>query len=439
MKKDIAMEIIQNFMEKPLPDLIQRDMEIPISSIKKSIAIIGPRRAGKTYFFYDQMGRLKDVARTNKLYLNFEDDRLLPMELEDMGKILNIYYEMYPESRNKTFHLFLDEVQNVDGWERFVRRLMDTENVQIYLSGSSSKLLSSEIATSMRGRSVSYLLLPFSFKEFLKARGMDVGEHLSSKNKSWILNYLSEYLKWGGFPEVVLDDDENSKLRTLKEYVEVMLMRDIVERHEIKNIKVLKLLFSGLLASFSRPFSIHKYFNYLKSRGIKVSKNTLYEYFQHLEDAFAVLPVRRFSYSIRDTDQSLPKVYQIDNGFAARLGVQKSENTGNLMENTVALELLRRSSEDPSLKFFYWCDAAGKEVDFLLLKGGVVTELIQVCQDVDDWETKAREIKALVKASLEMECNILTVITWDHAETETVDGLVIRYIPLWKWLAPGNH
>ncbi|MFO7618183.1 MAG: ATP-binding protein [Thermoplasmata archaeon] len=434
MRKETAIEIIQNFMERPLPVLTDRDLIIVPPKAGKAVSIIGPRRAGKTYFLFDLMGRLTDVAKNEKLYVNLEDDRLLSFELEDMDAFLNTYYEMYPKSREGTLHLFLDEVQNVHGWERFVRRVMDTENVRVYISGSSSKLLSKEIATTMRGRAISYLMLPFSFREYLRVRGTEVGDYLSSDTRARLLHNLDEYLKWGSFPEIVLDDDENSRLRTLREYVEIMLMRDLVERHRIKNTKVLRMLFSAMLASYARPFSIHKFFNYLKSQGIKVSKNTLYEYFQHFEDAFAVFPVRRFSYSIREIEQSLPKVYQIDNGYAARLGTRHSEDIGRLMENAVAVELLRRASEVPDMEFHYWTDVTGKEVDFLLRRGGAVTELIQVCYDVEEWETKLRETRALVKASEEMGCKNLTVLTWDHEDTENVDGRKIKYVPLWKWM-----
>jgi hypothetical protein len=433
MKKDTAIEIIQDFIERPLPNLTERDMRMAPPKAGKAISIIGPRRAGKTYYLFDLMRRFSDVAKSEKLYLNLEDDRLIPLGLEDLGAFLETYYEMYPESRGRTLHLFLDEVQNVPGWERFVRRVMDTENVRVYVSGSSSKLLSREIATAMRGRTASYLMLPFSFREYLRVRGAEVGDYLSSDSRARLLHNLDGYLKWGGFPEIVLDDDENSRLRTLKEYVEIMLMRDIVERHGVKNTKVLRMLFSAMLASYARPFSVHKFFNHLKSQGIKVSKNTLYEYFQHFEDAFAVFAVRRFSYSIREIEQSLPKVYQIDNGYAARLGIRHSEDIGRLMENAVAVELLRRASEDPGLEFHYWTDVTGKEVDFLLRRGQTVTELIQVCYDVEEWETKLRETRALVKASEEMGCENLTVLTWDHEDVENVDGRKIRYVPFWKW------
>lgn len=434
MKKDIVVQLIKDFHEKTLPDLVNRDLEFKLSKARKAVTIIGPRRAGKTYFLFNYMQRLKEINRTEMLYVNLEDDRLLPHELNDLDLFLSNYYEIHPENRKKRVYLFLDEIQNVDGWETFVRRVLDTENIQVFITGSSSKLLAKEIATSMRGRALTYLILPFSFPEFLRAKEMEVEKYLSSDKKSWVMNYLDEFMRFGGFPEVVLDDDENSKVRTLREYVEVLLMRDVVERHKVKNIKVLRMLFNALQSSFSKEFSIHKFFNFLKSQGIKVSKNTLYDYFQHYEDAFAVIPVRRFSYSIREMEQSLPKVYQIDNGYAVQMGISFSSNMGRLMENTVAIEWLRRKSMNPMLDFFYWKDASGKEVDFVVKEGKNIKELLQVCYDVEDYDTKMRETNALLKASNKLTCKNLRVITWDYEGKETIDGKRVVYNPLWKWL-----
>jgi predicted AAA+ superfamily ATPase len=206
MKKDIAEVLIKDFIERPLPELIGRDLEVKSPATKKAITIIGPRRAGKTYFLFNNMMRLKQVTRTEMPYVNLEDDRLLPLGLKDLDQLLTTYYEIYPQNRKKKIYLFLDEVQNVPGWEKFVRRVLDTENVQVYITGSSSKLLAKEIATTMRGRSISHMILPFSFGEFLKAKGMEAERYLSSDKRSWMMKYLDEYVRFGGFPEVVLDN-----------------------------------------------------------------------------------------------------------------------------------------------------------------------------------------------------------------------------------------
>jgi len=434
MRKETAVEVIKDFHERALPKVVDRDIKVKLPATKKAITIIGPRRAGKTYFLFNTMERLEGVKRTEMLYVNLEDDRLLPLGLGDLDRLLRTYYEIYPGNRKKRVYMFFDEVQNVDGWELFVRRVLDTENAQVFITGSSSKLLAKEIATAMRGRAISYLILPFSFPEFLRAREMEMERYLSSEKKAWIMKYLDEFVKFGGFPEVLLERDELSRVKMLNEYVEVMLMRDVVERHNVKNIKVLRMLFNALLSSFSKEFSVHKFFKFLGSQGIKASKNTLYQYIQHLEDAFAILPLRRFSYSIREIEQSLPKVYLIDSGYAAQLGFRSSQNVGRLMENVVATELLRRRSVNSMLEFYYWKDTSGKEVDFVLKEGRTISELIQVCYDVEEYGTKMRERKALIKASEALRCKNLTIITWDYEEKETTDGRKIAYTPLWKWL-----
>jgi hypothetical protein len=358
--------------------------------------------------------------------------------LEDLDLLLKTYYEIYPENKRKKIFFFLDEVQNLDKWEIFVRRILDNENIQIFVTGSSSKLLSKEIATSLRGRAISYAILPFSFREFLKARGFKVEKYLSSGKKSKLLNLMLEYLKFGGFPEVVLESDDVSKIKILKEYIEIMPMRDVIERYKVKNVKILRMLLNGLLNSFSKEFSIHKFFNFLKSQGIKVSKNTLYNYLQYFEDAFIIMPLRKFSYSLREIEQSLPKVYPIDMGLISQFEPRFS-NMGRLMENVVGIELLRKKCFDPLHEFYYWKDSQGKEVDFVLKEGARVKRIIQVCYDIEDYDTKQREIKALFKASEDLRCKNLLILTWDFEGEEEHWNKMIKFKPLWKWLLLEEH
>ncbi len=432
--KDRAIEMIKDLHEGNLPDVVNRDLELKLPKAMKAITIIGPRRAGKTYFLYNIMKRFNDVERERMLYINLEDDRLLPLELSDLDILLNSYYEIYPDNRKRMVYLFLDEVQNVDGWEIFVRRVLDGRNIRPFITGSSSKIMTREIATSMRGRSLSHLILPFSFSEFLRARCVEVDEYLSSAKRSIVMRDLRIFLELGGFPEVVLEDDDDLKIRILKDYVEVMLIRDIVERHSVRNIKVLRMLFHAILSSYAKQFSAHKFHNSLKSQGIKVSKNTIYEYIQYLEDTFSIFSIRRFSHSLREKEQSLPKIYVIDNGYAAKIGSSSSLNIGRLMENAVAIEWFRRMSQNPLLEVYYWRDNRRKEVDFVIKEGLVIRELVQVCYDLEEYDTRVREITALEKAGEELGCKDLKIITWDRDDSEIINGKQISFIPLWKWL-----
>jgi len=433
MDRELAGQLILDFNEEPLPELIPRDTELVLPKTKKAISIIGPRRSGKTYFLFDCMKRMDNIDRDQMLYLNLEDDRLLPFDLASLDLFMQVYDEMFPKNQKRRLHLFLDEIQNVPGWESFVRRVMDSRDVQVYLSGSSSKLLSKEISTSMRGRSISHLVCPFSFREFLRARDFQISKNYSSAQKATLLHHLSEYVEYGGFPEVMLEDNENIKIKTLKEYVEVLLVRDVIERHSIKNFKVLRTLFNSMINSFAKEFSIHMIYRSLKSQGIRLSKNTLYEYMGHLEDAFAVIALRRFSYSLREIDQSLPKIYMIDSGLTSLLPTRFSQNIGRAMENTVAIELFKQGSDNPKLGHYYWKNMTG-EVDFVIKDGTRIRELIQVCHDLSDLKTRERETGSLLKADRELEAEKLTILTWDERSSVELGGRIIEIMPLWKWL-----
>ncbi|MEM2637252.1 MAG: ATP-binding protein [Candidatus Korarchaeota archaeon] len=432
ISRETWIKIIKDFQEFKLPQLVERDLRIELDiPIKRTISIIGPRRAGKTFFMYQIISKLEqnNVDRNRILYVNFERVELIGCKPEDLRHMLDIFYEIYPESKKQKVYLFLDEVQNVPGWEIFVRSVMDSENIQVFVSGSSSKLLSMELATSLRGRTISYYIYPFNFREFLRAVGFEVDKYLSSSQKAMLLNLLQKYLK-GSYPEAVLFEKEREKI--VKEIFNVMVYRDIIERFKVKNIRVLHLLAKGLVSS--TYFSIRKFYNYLKSMGIEVSKNTIYNYMEYFSDSLVLYPLRKYSPSYRAVEQTIPKIYMVDNGLLLINGV---EDTGRLMENLVFAELLKRGLT-PNENFFY-LRLNNKEVDFIIKNGEKIEQLIQVCYSVEDFVTREREINALVKASRELNCDNLAVITWDYENTEEHDGKIIRYIPLWKWLLEHNY
>ena len=435
MDDELVIDLITDFHQKEMPELVPRELEVKLPKVKKCVSVVGPRRAGKSSLLFLMVQQLRSSGpRGRSLYVNLEDDRLYPPNVDTLERVVRLYREVLPESKDWETHLFLDEIQMVEGWERYVRRLVDTENVRVYLTGSSSKLLRDEVATTMRGRCISYTLLPFSFGEFLAARGMEVSRHPPPSDRARISNLLREYVTFGGFPEVALEDDPDIKLRILGEYVDVMLLRDVVERHHLANIKVLRMLFGRLLSSVSSTFSVHRFHRMLKSQGRSVSKNTLYDYFQHLEDALVVLPLRRFSDSLKEVHQSLPKVYPIDNGFIAQARGGSANEMGALMEATVAVELFRRTCSDPTLSLFYWSEQGSGEVDFVLRKGKDSVMLVQSCYDPSDEATRRRELRALVRASEDLGCDDLSMVTWDEKGTETVEDRTVRIVPLWEWL-----
>jgi len=438
MNREEVKEYLLDFQKRQLPELVERDLEIGKSRRVKSI--IGPRRAGKTYFMYQRIKELNiaGVRRNNILYLNFEDPRLIDISFKEIREIVKLHWQLYPSSMKKPLHIFIDEPQNIKNWEIATRTLHD-EGFNIFLTGSSSKLLSREIATSLRGRTLSYTMLPFSFKEFLRMvnteRLIDTEFNqlklmLNSKEKSSLLNLLNEYLEFGGFPELVLEKNAENRLKMINEYFDLIVYRDIVERYRIKNTQLIKWLIKSLISSFSKEFSVHKVYLTLKSRGIRVSKNTLYSYLSMLEDSLFAFFVPKFGHSIRKGEFSINKAYLCDTAFARLTGVTKDQ--GRKMENMVFLELERR--KQPLTRIFYFKNQLKEEVDFVVRDGTKVKQLIQVCYNIEDSDVKKRELRALLKASKELKCRNLLVITWDYEAAETVKGRRVKYLPLWKWL-----
>lgn len=422
--REIWIRIIKDFQEVELPKIVERDISIDIDlPIKRVISIIGPRRAGKTYLMFQIIKNLlsRGVEKNRVLYVNFESDLLIGCNSEDLRKMIEIFYEIYPENKNRKVYLFFDEVQNILNWEKFVRAVIDGENSQICISGSSSKLLSKEISTQMRGRTIPYHVYPFSFKEFLKAKDFKIDRYPSSSQKANVLNLLKRYLN-GSYPETVFFEQEKEKI--LKEILDVTIYRDIIERFKVKNVKVLRLLLKGLISS--THFSIHKFYNYLKSLGIKVSKNTIYSYTEYFLDSLILHMLRKYSESYKEIEQTSPKIYFVDNGLLAINGI---DNLGRFMESVVFLELIRRN---PNGGLFYF-SMNNKEVDFVLKRRGK-TQLMQVCYSVNDFNTKERELSALAKASEELKCKDMTVVTWDYENVEKYKNKRIKFVPLWKWL-----
>mgnify|MGYP000495358120 CR=1 FL=1 len=418
MKREDIIDYLKEY-EGFRPELIERELSVPLDS-KFVISIIGPRRAGKTYYLFQLSKKIK-----NYIYLNFEDSRLYGIEHRDLREIIRIFIEIYG---NEPEYLFLDEVQNMKNWEVIVRELHDLRKYRMVLTGSSSKLLSKEIATQLRGRTLSYFLLPFSFREFLRARGLSVNRYMSRDEAAKIKHYLLEYVEFGGFPDVVLSE---AKTKILKEYADLILFRDFVERHQIKNIEVARFLHSFTIQNFSKEISVNALFNRIKSMGVKVSKNTVYDYLSKLEDTAFFFFLRRYSERPHMRESYPKKTYLCDTGLTKI--VRTSEDKGKLMENIVFLELLRRRNLNPLMDLFYWRDYQHKEVDFVVKEGERVKQLVQVTYELTP-ENEKRELGSLLKASKELRCKNLLVITWDQDEIVERNGKKIKIVQLWRWL-----
>jgi predicted AAA+ superfamily ATPase len=360
---------------------------------------IGIRRCGKTYFLFQTMRELieDNISIDRLLYINFEDDRLIPIDQKKMGEMIDALYTLQPSLHDQRCFLFLDEVQNVEGWPLVVRRLLDTKDIEVYITGSSAKLLSKEIATSLRGRSLSIEIQPYNFSEYLSAHKIPLpkkpyGNKVLDKYRAHLLSFFQK----GGFPGVQ-NLASQERLETLQNYVEVVVFRDIVERHGISNIKLLKYFVSVLLKSTGSRFSVNKFYNDISSQGYKVGKDTLYSYLEHLEDAFLFFTVPLFTESLRALETTPKKIYTVDNGLINANTFNLSLNFGKMLENQVYLDLRRDKKE-----IFYYTTKSGFEVDFVTKDQKGHYELIQVVWDPSDPQTFEREERALKEAEEEL-------------------------------------
>ncbi|MDP1694312.1 MAG: ATP-binding protein, partial [Candidatus Woesearchaeota archaeon] len=305
--------------------------------------------------------------------------------------------------------------------------------MQIFVSGSSSRMSEEEIPTELRGRFLEIKIFPLSFIEFLRFKRLSFDFttiDYSDKEKPLILKALTEYLTYGGLPEIVLID-ENRKFEVAQSYYATVIKRDIIERYNLKNEEPLKALLKLLLNS--KEYSINKSYNTLKSLGYKIGKTTLQKHIACIENSYVAFSLPIFSYKIKDQMQYQKKVYFIDNVFINSISTKFSNNFGRLYENIVAVELRRRGKE-----CYYWKNVEREEVDFVIKNESKISQLIQVCYDISDPDTKKREIKALLKASKDLRCDALLVINQEYSGEEELEWFGIKrkvtFIPLWKWL-----
>ena len=421
MKKKLK-QIIRDFHLLEHFDVKPRELVVPLDT-KKIITVIGVRRCGKTSIFYDTINRLtKKIEKEKILFFNFEDERF-HFTIDNLDLILESYRELYPHIDMKECYLFFDEIQNVDGWEKFVRRIYDSVSKNIFITGSNSKLLSQEIATMLRGRTISYEVYPLSFKEYLAFEEVEVDLY-STKSLALIKNRLALFLRDGAFPETI-NSDSKIRQKILQEYFNVLIYKDLIERFNIQNIVALKFFLKRVLASSTKQISINKIYNDLKSSGIKIGKNSLYDYLDHAKDIFLTMTLDRYDDKIKLVEK---KVYTIDIGLNNAIIFNFSENIGKSMENTVFLELKRRE-----LEIFYLQDRYS-ECDFIVSDRGVIVHAIQVTYNMSDKETRKREIKGLMSACRRFNLQKGVIISYEESEEFVVDGVEVSVIPLFEFL-----
>lgn len=419
-----------------LPAVTARSVTLP-SIPRKADVIIGMRRSGKTFLLYEEMHRLMatGVDRRRILYVNFEDDRLEPVDPSLPGQLLEAFYRLNPEAREAESYLFFDEIQVVETWSRFARRVLDTENARLYLSGSSAKLLATEVATEFRGRGFAIEVLPFSFSESLLHRGLEPPTRLPPPQlRSRLEAEFSSYLHVGGFPEVQ-STDELTRLKILQDYVDLVLLKDIVERHSVTNSHAARTFARTLLQSSGRSLSVNKTYNDLKSRGVVVGKDLLHALLDHFADAFLVFTIPVFRKSLRARQTNPRKVYAIDPGLAHAVSHVAADDLGRRLETAVYLELRRRNTIGRDGTISYYLTSEGREVDFVIgdLESQSAGALVQVCADLGEPETLKREIAALDEAMRELGLESATLVTLNESDTMQTSHGTIRVVPAWRW------
>lgn len=420
-----------DFLERELPRLIRRDCDLePVPG--KALALIGMRRTGKTYLCYQRIQELLagGTEKENILYLNFEDDRLFGFSLADCQTILDIFYQDRPEKKSEHCYFFFDEIQNVPHWERFIRRLLDTESVSIVVTGSSAKLLSAEIATGLRGRSLDREVFPYSFGEYLRAQNLTLETTRPGQQTLLKLNQQARnYCLQGGLPELQTLDAARAR-EVAQSYVDAVVLRDVVERHGVSNIEALRSMLYHTLRSPTTKLSVNKLYLDFKSRGLRVAKDDLYAFLRHLADAYLLFQLPLWTRSEKKRQVNPKKIYVIDNGILKAYSTQMTPDHGAFLENLVYLTL-RRQGHDLG----YYATKQGHEIDFVY-RDGETTVLTQVSWTLENASTRQRETRALEAAAEDFTQTRKVIVTLDEEWSDPATQIVA--IPLWKFLLQGG-
>ena len=427
--KTAIKAVLREFYDDGIPaDAVPRDVDY-CEKLRAATVVKGMRRTGKTFVTYLKMRSLMEdgVELGRIVHLNFEDERLKHMTVDDLHLINEVHAELHPECAKQKCWYFLDELQAIEGWEAYARRLVDSSRIQLSLTGSSSKLLSEEIATEMRGRSIPIEVFPLSFPEFIRFNGImdEIPEDgWTERERGALRNAMTRYLECGGFPDV---QNVSAGIRAgmLQGYVDAVLYRDVLERHEVPSIQALKYTLDYLFHNFSRKTSSRAIVGVLRQMGVATGRESIADYLGYFKDAYLAYPVSIRSDSLAVKRVNPDKMYLIDTGLIRAMNAKMDQERGWLLENLVFMSLRRGFN-----KIEYYVTKGGGEVDFLVQDN--VTQkrrLVQVTWDMSDKQTFAREMNALKDAMSETGIKDGIIVTWD--DEREIDG--IRIVPAWKW------
>ncbi len=416
--RQVIVDSMEFFHEKK--DLIKRDIDLQKYLRTKQIVVIsGVRRCGKSSLLHLIKDAQKDIKNDYSiLYLNFDDERLAAMQPEDFNTIYSIFLEDFcHDKRNVCF--FFDEIQNAQGWEKFLNRMQE-QSIKIYVTGSNAALLSSEIATSLTGRNTVLDLYPFSFGEYLQLNKEEYASvsSLSTAKKASLKNHFKNYFNYGSFPLVIKEKDKG----ILKDYYNDIFYRDIIVRHSVTKVREMKLIGSFLASNIGKIYS----YNTLRNISGLNSLSTIKNYLDYFKDAFIFFSLDKFSYSLKTQINTSKKIYCIDHALAREIGFGFSENYGRFLENLVFIELKRRKKE-----IYYYADTY--ECDFLVKEKNKITQVIQVTRELVE-ENKKRELEGLLAAVKQYKLNSGLILTEDQEDVIEIDGKTVILKPVWQWL-----
>lgn len=428
--RNIFQSIIALHQEEIPLSLHERSLQLPLNK-QRIVTVTGVRRCGKSSLLHLTINRLlaSGVDKEQILYIGFDDERLANMDVSDFDEILQAYRLMYPDRPLSSVYMFFDEIQIVKGWELFVLRVYKSYCKNVYVTGSTAQMLSGEMSSALRGWPDEYTEYPLSFKEFIAFKGVKANRY-TEEGAALMANMFKSYLLTGGFPQAVLANVETERVKLLQAYFNTMLFRDMIEHYNISaSPSVVRYFLKRVFNNITKPSSVNNIYNDLKSQGLKLSKGSLYQWLDYACNIFLLHKVPKYSKSIIKQSTSLSKYYVVDFALAKSVLLPQSEEKGKALENAVYMHLARHLNENEQIYYFN----EGAECDFVIANDEGVKELIQVCWELDEFNTP-RECGGLCAASAATGCKKASIITCNQAQSIHYGDLQINVVAAWDFM-----
>lgn len=428
--RNIFQSIIALHQEEIPLSLHERSLQLPLNK-QRIVTVTGVRRCGKSSLQHLTINRLlaSGVDKEQILYIGFDDERLANMDVSDSDEILQAYRLMYPDRPLSSVYMFFDEIQIVKGWELFVLRVYKSYCKNVYVTGSTAQMLSGEMSSALRGWPDEYTEYPLSFKEFIAFKGVKANRY-TEEGAALMANMFKSYLLTGGFPQAVLANVETERVKLLQAYFNTMLFRDMIEHYNISaSPSVVRYFLKRVFNNITKPSSVNNIYNDLKSQGLKLSKDSLYQWLDYACNIFLLHKVPKYSKSIIKQSTSLSKYYVVDFALAKSVLLPQSEEKGKALENAVYMHLARHLNENEQIYYFN----EGAECDFVIANDEGVKELIQVCWELDEFNTP-RECGGLCAASAATGCKKASIVTCNQAQSIHYGDLQINVVAAWDFM-----